>query len=69
MAAKDDAAVEVQEHVLADRIDALEHASIDCSRDARREAARIRALRLEPLADENLEASGDAVERVTLGHA
>ena len=67
--AYDDIAVEVQEHVLADRLDVLEYTPVDRSRDTRLETARIRALRLDALTDENLQAPCDAMERITLGHA
>jgi hypothetical protein len=69
VAADDDAAVEVQEQVLANGLDALEHPPVDGSGDSGHTAARIRALGTQALACKNLQAFGDAVERVTLGHA
>ena len=50
-----DATLEAQEQVLADRLDPLEHAPVDRARDTRREPARVRALRLDALADEHLQ--------------
>ena len=68
MAAHDDAAVEAEEEVLADRLDALEHAPVDLPRDAGHLRARMRRLDLEPLADEHLEPLRGAHERVAFGH-
>ena len=48
--------------MLADRLDALEHAPVDRPRDSGRLTTRVRAVRLDALADENLEAGGDPVE-------
>jgi hypothetical protein len=58
----------MEQEMLPDRLDALEHAAVDRSRDTRRLALRVRARRLDPLADERLEPRGRAAERITLRH-
>ena len=68
MAAHDDAAVEAEQEVLADRLDALEHAAVDLPRDAGQLRPRMRRLDLEPLADEHLEPLRGAHERIAFGH-
>ena len=64
----DDAALEAQHQVLADRLDRLEHAAVDPLGHALGLRARMRRLDLEPLADEHLQAPRRPVERVALGH-
>ena len=54
--------------MLADRVDALEHASVDDPRDAGRQPARIRALGLDALADERPQTGSGAMDGVALGH-
>jgi hypothetical protein len=54
MAAEDDAALEVEQEVLADGLDTLQDAAVDGAGDARRLPARVRALGLDPLPDERL---------------
>ena len=56
-----------QQEMLADRLDRLEDATVDSARDARRLAPRVRALRLDALADEGLEAATRG-GRIALGH-
>jgi hypothetical protein len=68
MATEDDAALEAQEEVLADGVHGFEAASVDDPGDAGREASRVRALGLDTLSDENLEALRDAMDRVAFGH-
>ena len=66
--ADDEPALEAQQQVLPDRFDRLEHAAVDRLRDPGGLPARIRRARLDPLADERLQAPRCAVERITLGH-
>jgi hypothetical protein len=47
-------AFEPQEDVLADRLDAFEHTSVDHARDAGRETPGVRAPRAEALTDQHL---------------
>jgi hypothetical protein len=68
MASHDDVALEAEEEMLADRLDALEDAPVDGPSDAGHNAAWIRALRLDPLADEDLEPARDPVEAVAFRH-
>ena len=68
MAADDDASFEPEQKVLTDRLDRLQHSSVDADRDPRCLAARVRRLDLEPLPDERLQAARGAMERVALGH-
>jgi hypothetical protein len=58
----DDAAFEVEQEVLAHRLDALEHLAVDGGRDPRHLPPRMRRLGLEPLADEHLEPRSRARE-------
>ena len=68
VAAHDDPALEAEQQVLADRLDRLEHASVDAGSDLRRLGARVRRLDLEPLADERPQPHRRTMERVALGH-
>ena len=68
MAPHDEAAVEVEQEVLADRLDTFEHTPVDLPRNAGQLRARVRRLDLEPLADEHLEPLRSAHERVAFGH-
>ena len=52
MAAQDEPALEAQEEVLADGLDAEEPPPVEALRDAGHPRARMRRLDLEPLADE-----------------
>lgn len=52
MAAENQAALEAQEEVLADRFDALEHASVEDARDTGGLPARVRALGFDPISHE-----------------
>lgn len=63
-----DATLEAEKEVLADRLDRLEHAPVDRSRDARRLAARVRRRSLDPLAYQHLQVRGRPVECVPLWH-
>ena len=68
MAAEHDAALEAEKQMLADGVDALEHPSVEHARDAGRLASRVRALGLDPVADEGADARRGPVDRVSLGH-
>jgi hypothetical protein len=68
VAAENDAALEAEEEVLADGVDALEHPAVDRARDAGRLAPRVRALRLYPVSDERADSRRSAVDRISLGH-
>ena len=69
MAAKDEATLEAEDQVLPDCLDPLEAAAVELLGHAVRRSSGIRALDLQGLADESLEATSRAMERVTLGHA
>ena len=66
--AEDDAALEAQDEVLADRLDRLEPPPVEPLGDPLGLRPRVRRLDLEPLADEQLEPRRGAVERVALRH-
>ena len=68
VAAQDQAALEAQEQVLADRLDRLEPAAVEPLGRERRGCARVRRLDRDALADQHLQPSRRAVERVSLGH-
>ncbi len=68
MAPHYNASLEPQKEVLADRFHALEDAAVDRTRDAGREAAGVRALGLDALADKHLQPARDPMEAVALGH-
>jgi hypothetical protein len=69
MAAEDEAALEVQQQVLADRLDSLEHAAVEPLREPLDLGLRVRRLDLDSRADEDLQALRRAVDRIALGHA
>ena len=68
MAPHGDVALEAQQEVLADRLDGLEHATVDRPRDTGQQPARIRRRGLDALADQHLEPGGSAMECVALRH-
>ena len=68
MAPDDEASLETQQQVLADRLDRLEHASVDPRGDLGRLGARVRRLDLEPLPDERLKPKRRSVKCVPFGH-
>ncbi len=68
VAAKDEAALEGEEQVLADRLHALEPQPVDRGRDAGEKTAWMRRFRLDDVADERLEPGRRSVKRIPLGH-
>ena len=68
VAADDEAALEREEEVLADRLDAFEAQAVYRGGDPGEKRARMRRLGLDDVADERLEPRGGAVERIALGH-
>ena len=58
----------MQQQVLADRLDRLEHATVEPLGDPLHLRTRIRRLHLEPLADQHLQPPGGAVQGVAFGH-
>ena len=69
MTADDDAALEAQQEVLANRFDGLEPQPVHAVGDARDGRPRVRRLGLDALPDQRLETAGRAVQRIALGHA
>jgi hypothetical protein len=69
MAAEDEAALEVEQQVLADRLDSLEPAAVQPFRESLDLGLRVRGLHLDTLADEDLQSTRGAVDRIALGHA
>ena len=69
VAAQDEPALELEQQVLPDRLDALEPAAVEPGREPQRLGARVRRLDLEPLTDERLQPRRRSVEAVSLGHA
>jgi hypothetical protein len=68
MAPDDDAPVEPEEEGLADRVDPFEHPAVDRASDPRRETSWVRALGLDALAGEYLQAAGDPMQAVAFWH-
>ena len=62
------AALEREEQVLAEGLDALEPPSVEALGDALAGRARVGRLDLDVLSDEDLQALGGAVEGITFGH-
>ncbi len=67
MAAKRDSSLEVEQEVLADRLDAFQPPTVETAGDVQRRGARMGSLDLDPLADESLQAASGAVDAVALG--
>src|SRR5262245_51293150 len=63
-----DAAIEAQNEVLADRVDCLEAAAVQHGCVDRSLRTRVRRLRLDDLADEDLKPPRGEMERVALWH-
>ena len=59
---------EPEQEVLPDRVDTFEHAPVDDVSDPGRPSPRMRALRLDALADERLQERRDASDRVAFRH-
>jgi hypothetical protein len=68
MAPEDEAALEVEEEVLADGLDALEPASVESIGETLHRGARVRRLDFDPLAHERLKLARGAVDGVAFGH-
>jgi hypothetical protein len=69
MAAQDEPALEAEQEVLANGLDAFQAPAVELLGDTGRPRPWIRAFDLDRLADEHLEASSGAMEGITLGHA
>ncbi len=68
MAAQDETALEREQQVLPDRLDAEERSPVEPLGHTCRRGARVRRLDLDPLADERLQPPRGAVKRVPLRH-
>ena len=68
VAPNDDSSLETQQEMLADRVDRLEHATVDSRRDAGEEPARVRRRRLHPASHEHAEPLRSTVDRIALRH-
>jgi hypothetical protein len=69
MATKHEAALEVEQQILADGLDPLEQAAVEPLRESFDLGLRVRRLDFYPLSDEHLEAARSTVDRIALGHA
>jgi hypothetical protein len=69
MASQDEAAVEVEQEVLADRFHPLEPTAVEPRGEPFHRGPRMRRLDLDALADQNLQPAGRAVERISFRHA
>ena len=69
MAAEDEAALEAQQEVLADRLHPVEPPAVEPLREPFHSGARMRSLDLDALADENLQPLGRPMQRISFGHA
>ena len=68
MATQDEAALEGEQQVLADRLDGEQAPAVEPLGDPSDLGARVRRLDLDPLADERLQAAGGPVKCVAFGH-
>jgi hypothetical protein len=68
VAAEDESALETQQQVLPDRLDALQQAAVEPLRDLLRRSPRIRRLDLQPFAHERLQAQRGTMEGIALWH-
>ena len=69
MAAKRHSTLEVEQEVLADRLDSLQPPAVEPPCDVQRRGSRMRRLDLDPLPDERLQPPGGAMDAVALGQA
>ncbi len=69
MAAEHEAALEVEQQVLADRLDTLQQATVEPLRESLDLSLWVRGLDLDALSDEHLQTACRAVDRIALGHA
>ena len=69
VAAQDNAALEPQQQILADSLDALELEAVQSLRDPGDGRPRMRRLGLDALPDQRLQPLGGSAERIALGHA
>jgi hypothetical protein len=69
MAPEDETALEAEEEVLPDRLDPVEPPAVEALGQALHCGAGMRSLDVDALADERLQPPGDAVERISFGHA
>jgi hypothetical protein len=69
MAAQDEAAVEVEQDVLADRFHPLEPTAVEPRSETFHRGARMRRLDLDALTHQDLQPAGRAVEGISFGHA
>lgn len=69
VAPENETAFEVEQQVLADRLDSLEQAAVEPLRESLHLGLRVRGLDLDALSDEHLQAARRAVDRIPLGHA
>jgi hypothetical protein len=68
MVAQDEAALEAEQEVLAERLDGLEHARVEALGDRERARTRVARLDLDPIAHEHLEAQRRTVQGIAFGH-
>ena len=66
--AQDQSALEVEQEVLADRLHPVEPPAVEALGEPLHRGARMRRLDLDPLADENLQPPGRAMERISFRH-
>lgn len=69
MTAEHEAALEMEQQVLADRLDSFEQAAVEPLREPLDLGLWMRRLDLDALSDEHLQAPRRAVDRIALGHA
>ncbi len=69
MTAQDEAAVEVEQEVLAHRFHPLEPAAVEPRSEPFHRGARMRGLDLDALADEDLQPTGRPMQRIAFRHA
>ena len=68
MAAKRDTTLEMEEEILADRLDPLQTPAVEPAGDVQRSSSRMWGLDLDALAHKRLQATSRAVNAVSFGH-
>jgi len=68
MAAKRDPALEVEEQVLANRLDALQSLAVEPGGEVQRRGTGVRCLDLDALPDQTLQAKSGTMDAVPFGH-
>jgi DNA-binding transcriptional MerR regulator/methylmalonyl-CoA mutase cobalamin-binding subunit len=69
MAAEHEPALEMEQEILADRLDRFQRPAVEPLRQLLRRSAGVRRLHLDPLSRQNLQPPRGAVQRIAFGHS